>query len=671
MPRKISDERWRSYVLFRNDGAPRDAAAQRAGAIDYAAACAFDRGDPRSSGYHVWVEMCEGRPLWQAFLTDHVRTITGKTANPLAAEMRRAFEARQVDRITGERPDIAQPALDDRTGRLFRERYFGRIMVHWHDDVWAQLWDRFEHGRRSGDRQFVVVNCPPGGGKSTLMQDFEGRVIVEDRSVRIGNFSIASKTSVGTTNRLRRHLERTSPVRANPLTIAQGTARDADACLLTDFGAFKPLKPDLWTREAFTVAQDDGELADDKEPTVAAWGFDQQYIGTRLTFINADDMVDRTVTRNAQVMENQQDTWDTETEARLEQGGLLVLIGQRLSADDLYRYCLKQTIPVDDDEDVDVIDARTEVRRYHHIVYPAHDETRCVGIHKKTEARPWPDGCLLDPKRLSWPFLRGVQARNPGRYATVFQQTDTAPGDSLVDEAWVDGGIDHAGNISLGCWDDDRSVWQAPPNPDGLGIVTVDPSSTKWWAIQGWWYQEPLDPTAAATFGGRRMLLGLENVKLDADSLLGMNLETREFYGSLEDMRRNYETAGLHLDAVVVEANHAQRFLLQLATTWRWAEQHGVALVAHQTGSNKWDPKIGVTTIADHWRHGRVRLPGRTPLDREHVRPLTRQVTTWPRSTITDQVMANWFLEVKLPSIPRSAPSAASANEWRPSWLKG
>ena len=100
---------------------------------------------------------------------------------------------------------------------------------------------------------------------------------------------------------------------------------------------------------------------------------------------------------------------------------------------------------------------------------------------------------------------------------------------------------------------------------------------------------------------------------------------------------------------------------------------HGVTLVGHETGKNKWDKKMGVTTIADHYRHGRVRLPGATAGDKQQIEPLRKQVTTWPRMALTDQVMANWFLEVKLPHIPKSRTlvTASEGGGWRPSWLKG
>jgi hypothetical protein len=38
---------------------------------------------------------------------------------------------------------------------------------------------------------------------------------------------------------------------------------------------------------------------------------------------------------------------------------------------------------------------------YKHVTYKAHYEDRCVGDHGKAAAA-WPEGCLLDPKRVPW-----------------------------------------------------------------------------------------------------------------------------------------------------------------------------------------------------------------------------------------------------------------------------
>lgn len=676
MPRSVPRAKWVAYVAARESGAGVSQAARQTG-ISHDAAIAFDRGDPKSSGHRVWLELCQGSALWEQALREHIRELRPNVGTDSDQHRRvdkevAAFkQSRDVQRIGRPLSPEARHALDERTGTVFRRRYFGRIVVPWQQRVWAQMREMLDDAKATNNRKYLLVNCPPGVGKTTILQDWACYRIACDRSVRMGMFSIASGVSIGNTARVKGHLERVRPMPATEDERARGLSVDAHACLTADFGTFKPLTRDLWTRMAFNVVQADGELTDDKEPTLAAWGFDQRYIGQRLTDILADDMVDKTVTRNPLVMQGQREIWDREGETRLEPGGLLNMFGQKLSPDDLYAYVERQTIPVfDDDDDVVIIEGEAEPRRYFQMKFPAHDESKCTGRHARKEMRPWPEGCLLDPVRQPWRELVAVQRKSMSTYAVVYQQSDSAPGENLIEEWWIDGGVVD-GEIFLGCWDDDRGVWQAPKveHPHGIGIVTVDPSSTKWWAVQAWWYQQPLQPEAQATYAGRRYLLGLENAQLDAPSLLGMNVDTRQFYGTLEQFRLNYERVGLHLDHVIIEANHAQRFLLQLRETHRWSEVHSVHLHAHQTYGDKWDPDIGVTVLKDPYRHGRVRLPGRTPEDRAHVRTLVKQLNTWGRTTINDQVMANWFLEKRLPTLPIIDRAGHEPASPRPSWL--
>jgi hypothetical protein len=189
-----------------------------------------------------------------------------------------------------------------------------------------------------------------------------------------------------------------------------------------------------------------------------------------------------------------------------------------------------------------------------------------------------------------------------------------------------------------------------------------------------WLYDPPEDERAAKDLAGKRYMLDLANLKMEAPELLGYNLESRKFYGLLEQWHQNFQAIGLRLDVVVVEQNHAQRFLLQYDHATTWSKLRGVQFVPHNTAANKLDPEIGVTSISEHWRFGRVRLPGKTEADKIAIDPLVRQVTNWPRATLDDQVMANWFMEHQLPNIalrvrrPGLHPEGRST---RPRWLAG
>ena len=144
---------------------------------------------------------------------------------------------------------------------------------------------------------------------------------------------------------------------------------------------------------------------------------------------------------------NTKEWWDSEAESRLEPDGLLILQGQRIAGNDLYRHCL-------DKKNLD------ETPRYQHIVFKAHDEERCRDEHDGGE--PWPNGCLLDPYRLPWRMLETIKHNNPRAYAVMYQQEDGDTVGGLVDPAWITGELDNEGYPSPGCLDRDRGL-ESPP----------------------------------------------------------------------------------------------------------------------------------------------------------------------------------------------------------------
>ena len=98
--------------------------------------------------------------------------------------------------------------------------------------------------------------------------------------------------------------------------------------------------------------------------------------------------------------------------------------------------------------------------------------------------------------------------------------------------------------------------------------------------------------------------------------------------------------------------------------------KHAVNVIAHETHANKSNPDYGVQTLAPHWRHGRVRLPGkqRDP-GRLAAMKLVDEVTRWPDGATDDCVMAEWFFEVRLPDI--FVPQQAPIQTFSPSWMQG
>lgn len=594
---------------------------------------------------------------------------------------REAFGERPLER--GELGAEALRALDDFA--FFRRRYMGRVEVPWQIRGAEEVVERLA----SPHKEFVVMNMPPGGGKTTgFSHDLPAWVTARDRAIRglLGHriFNTASKY----TGRLRRTLERRFPIEARDDDREKGLAFDAVACMATDFGPFRPPhdNPDIWQVSQFVVAQFGEGAISEKEPTWTAFGQDSGSLGYRLNLIVWDDLTNRKVVRSSDLSEQQVEWWDDEAETRLEPGGLLLLVGQRLAPNDIYRHCLDKLaadLELDEDVDVDdVMDLATVVgepveipRKYHHIVFEAHADERCAELHPdgvvagsrwhKLDAPAWPDGCLLDPRRLSWRELSSIRKNSPERYETVYQQRDVAESEILVDPVWVAGGIDRNGFLAPGCWDMDRHAGEIPADlsPPFTSYAVLDPSVENMWAMQWWIHHHDT---------GLRYLIDLENRRMQMGDFLDRNRDGT-FTGWAETWQTRSEECRAPISVWVVERNAAHRYLLA-NNTWRfWQAQHRIRVIPHVTGINKADPDMGVQgLLRGIWRDGLVRLPGGWRDDsRTRALKLVDQVTRWGPTYAgrDDQVMAQWFGEHNLPSL-RSVQPEDVGRVWAPSWMR-
>ncbi len=559
-----------------------------------------------------------------------------------------------VDKLCNE----ALRALNDFP--YFQRRYLGRVPLPWQEDAALKIVEWLE----SPEEEYVVLNAPPGAGKSTLFtHDIPTWLIVRNRAIRILLGAVTGRIAAQYTDRIRTTLERTIPAQGKVAEVAAGRAYDAEATLAGDYGRFKPLGPGLWTKEAFIVAQPGDVGIVEKEPTCQSYGFDSEYIGNRVDFANWDDLQSKKRQRSEMSREQLVEDWDDVAEARLEPNGLLALTGQRLGPQDIYRHAMDKQVPDEIDDDGEILSWKPKYRR---LIYPVHWVDRCQPQFHKKGAPAWPEGCLLAPNRTDFRKVSGLQ-RDNRNFETVWQQQDTDPANVLVQKDWV-----YGDNGFPGCVDRERDRIFPPRQADGtlawetplFSALTVDPSPSKYWGIQWWVYQ----PTTE-----RRYLMDLYKGYLKAPEFLEYNPQTRSYSGLLEEWWQTSKDVGLRFTHLVVEINAAQRFLVQYKFFNDWLRLRGVQLVNHTTHRNKSDPAFGVWTVQDQWRLGRISLPWKANSEgKRQSRYLIYEVTGYDGdnySGTTDQLMAHWFFEFQLPKLyhPDTPPSVS----WRPSGLRG
>lgn len=638
---------WERYDRLRSNGANISEASRKVGINRSTASLREKRISEKEGVYRPGVTVRTFRD----------RRITGGSArNPAKRGGRAVPERATLGAIPMNKlSDEAKRGLEDFA--FFRRRYFGRKSTPWQEEAANRCKEFLE----TPLKEFLVLNCPPGSGKSTLFPlELAAWITCRNRGIRGMIGSVSQSLAERYLLRLRNALESPYPPLAETEEIEQGLAFDADACLMADYGLFKPEGSVLWTAHAFIVSQLDDRPITEKEPTWSAYGLDSAFIGGRFDVAIWDDATEDKHLSTPDRIDKQRDRWDKVAEKRLEPGGLLVLQGQRLGPEDLYRHALDKKAGSSQDVDHSGCCSAEAGRKYHHIVYKAHYDDRCLGDHDP--GAYYPDGCLLDPHRLSWRELEAEMENSSTHFQTVYQQEDIDPAHALVDMFWIKGG-EHpvTREIFPGCWDDDRGLWEIPTlSQPFVAYMTVDPSPTKMWGIEMWVYHPKTN---------LRFLIDLMSVKMPLGQFFDWNDPKRQWTGVLPDWYQRSVIAGFPISTLVFEQNAAQRFFLATDALRRWQQDTGVRIIGHETfAANKLDPALGPQTLSELYRRGLVRLPGHGDKARMTSLKLVTEVTRYPQHRTDDLVMSQWMGEANLTHIYNREPPMRIT--WRPTWMR-
>jgi hypothetical protein len=387
------------------------------------------------------------------------------------------------------------------------------------------------------------------------------------------------------------------------------------------------------------------------------------FLGERVELGVWDDVVTTANVRSVEVRSDLARWFEDEAETRVEPGGALLLVGQRLGPDDLYRSRLD--VAYSDDAEV-------AHRKYANVRYPAHHEPTCEAEVPNGSHRQWDadgDGCLLDAERLSWTELQAERASNPRKFRLVYQQEDVDPAGALVDPAWLEGGVDRDGILSPGCYDTDRGFMQWPAGVSGLlDYVTIDPSAGNFWGVE-WWAIQPQTKT-------RYLIRGLRSSRFKAGDLLQWDTSRGDLSGLMQEWQAESMKLGHRIRCWVIEGNSAFKHLTQYDHFRAWQSRWGAAVILHQTQRNKWDEATGIEALLPPlYRQGLKRLPKRHgDLDAlGFVTKFTKELTQYPESATKDLVMADWQAEWNMARIlaaARRTDGAAMIDARLPGYLR-
>jgi hypothetical protein len=478
----------------------------------------------------------------------------------------------------------------------------------------AQTYERGKSNR-------IIVNTPPEFSKSTVITvDYVTYRIVKDPNIRILLVSKNQKMAVKFLYSIKNRL-------SHPMY----------SDLIKDFapaGGFKDTS-ETWTSDMIYLGQDARDDGSQKDPTVQALGMGGQIYGARADLIILDDCV---ILSNAHEYDKQIDWINQEVATRLGSKGALLVVGTRVSPNDLYselrkpeRYSngaspwtyLSQPAVLEFGDDPSEWKA----------LWPRTDRPcGCRDICNDSE-EPGPDG--LHPK-WDGPHIADRRAQVSARtWSLVFMQQQIAD-DSVFPEYAVTGAVTgrQPGPLSP------NTIGARRDGMEGLYVVAgLDPAMTR--------------ATAAVVMGVDRQTK--MRYVLDVHNENAMTpLEIRNL---IKEWTIKYGISEWR-----IEKNAFQLFLTQDEEINEFVRGIGCTIKEHYTGRNRLDADFGVASMAGlfgeykreessmTWRQvikPLINLP--SPKHIERVKQMISQIVAWEPQTKNphDIVMALWFAELR------------------------
>lgn len=588
----------------------------------------------------------------------------------LPVELQKVGAPKRYDEL---RPE-AQRALEDID--YFARRYYGVELRPWQRIAFNRILELLD----TPFEEYLVINVAPGAGKTeAITRILPAWLTCRDRSIRGMIGSATSNLAAREVELLAHDFVRDQVMTELSLADQVNGLHLPESTLPLDFGAFKTA--DNWRKNAgeLQVQLLGGHAPSSKEKTWTAFGRDMNFLGYRVRISLWDDL--QLSGQSGDNKEKMFRWWDSTVETRLEPRGLIALVGQRLDPNDIYRYALDKPAETEIIAMAEKIAGAVQVRepgregrKYHHIVFKAYDETKDTGDIENLmgpTAKPWPEGPLLAPDRITWPKIKTLRLENEDNFQLVYQQNDADLDSVLVRPQWIEGGTGPDGEELVGCRDDDRALWEVPKKlrAPTVSVAMTDPSHTKYWASHWYLWEAAVEEHQADV----RHLMATDSRKMMAPEFLDFNSSTGTYSGQMEEWWQVSNELGHPIRYWIVEKNGAQRYLLQYDHVRKWMALRNVQIYGHTTGRIKHDPDLGVQTLGPVYRRGLIRLPMADTLRKgagrnEVVNDLIRQVTTYPDSVHDDMVMAQWFFEANMDKF--RPPRGDSPKMSRPGFLK-
>jgi hypothetical protein len=522
---------------------------------------------------------------------------------------------REVARAARSRANGGRPEVPDFPE--FVDQYLNQPLPLHHERIWDVLQGREPRDMHPsiryqvGRKERVLITLPPWHAKTQVWTvSYCLWRMCKDPNVRIAVVSQTQEFAKKIIRQIKQYLELPQYAKLQSAFMPEGG-----------------WKGDSWTKTAIYLAGND---VAQKDPTLQALGLNGQIYGSRLDVILCDDLV---TSKNAHMGKELADWIGAEVANRMDEDGVLHMVGTRMGANDVYSI-------LRDQEEWNGEPVWTTFSQPAVFEAPDPDPSTWVTL--------W-------PSKWPGPALAKLKAEaTEARWQLTYQQMDAA-----IDQVFPAGAV-HA---SI---DGSRA---SGPIKGLYTVLGVDPAASGFTAmiVMG------LDRDT----GRRYVLDGFNLAKCPPEMLLQ----------KIEHFVRTYNCR-----EAVIEKNAFQGFITNLASLRDFMFAQGCLLNPHQTGSNKWDSDLGVASMsplflscADHdlqtdtWtkrptdKH-LISLPN-PKFSGGWLDALTTQLINWQplenkraQSGPTDTVMALWMANLGIQKELDKARNRAThlANEFLP-----
>lgn len=363
--------------------------------------------------------------------------------------------------------------------------------------------------------------------------------------------------------------------------------------LLRDFGPFRAGSGDgkaeqPWAADYFTVAR---ATHDERDYTMCALGFGAAIAGTRADHLHCDDLQSRkSINQTASMLEDLHQDWFT----RPGESGISTINGTRVGEGDIYEG-LEEALP-------------PNILRVIKMPMIVTDDL-------SGNKRPlWPEKYSMEEvERIR------VKATEPIWHRTYMQAPSASTSKTFTDQV-----IEPALNPN-------RALREPVAHLLGHTVLSLDP------ALGG------SLPILGATLGEQRLWITYLMERRGIGRF-------EEIWDMVADACSWAHARGVPVTDLVIESNAMQKGLARDDRLWQLADNYGFQVHEHLTGVDKYDPAMGVPSMARDLRLANIDIPyANHPDTRIEIDELIRQLKKWRpnvKGTVLrqDRVMALWFL---------------------------